>query len=77
MDARFNAVDRRFDAVERRFDARFDALESHFRRLFASMESLGQKVETNRRTMKEGFDHHATVLHEHDGRLKDLEPPRV
>lgn len=80
MDARFKAVDRRFDAVDRRFNAvdrRFDALEAHFQRLFLSLESLGQQVAANKRSMKEGFDHHTKVLNEPDARITDLEPPRA
>jgi hypothetical protein len=80
MDARFKSADKRFDAVDKHFDAidkRFDALEAYFRQLFRSMESLGQKVETNRRAIKAGFEHQAKVLHEHDGRITDLEPPRL
>jgi hypothetical protein len=78
VDARFKRVDARFDAVDARFEAvnaRFDSLDAQFRRLFRSVESLGQQVRANSRTLDVGLNHCLGVLSEHEKRIKDLEPP--
>jgi uncharacterized protein involved in exopolysaccharide biosynthesis len=65
MDTRFKAVDRRFDAA----DARVSAIDR-------KLDSIGDKLNSIAKRLDDTLDGDYEILHEHEERLRDLEPGR-
>jgi len=51
IDARFVQIDARFDQLESRMDSRFAQMESRFTRMDGRIDALGEKVESNLKTI--------------------------
>jgi chromosome segregation ATPase len=79
MDSGFKAVDRRFRAVDRRFDAidkRFDTADARVSAIDRKLDSIGDKLDAIATRLERKLDGHFQILHEHEERLRDLEPER-
>ena len=88
LETRFSAVDRRFELIDRRFeqvDQRFIELEANLRAEIraaavetrAHFDMVAEKFAGGVRKIAEGYDHHTTVLDDHEARLQRIEQARL
>ena len=77
LEGRFGGLEGRFDGLEGRFAAIEAALLTTAAETRAHFDVVAEKFRDDVRTIADGYDHHTTVLDNHEARLQRLEQARL